>query len=544
MTETGEPHDQSEETKKALHDLRVHQIELEIQNEELRRVQAELEAERSRYFELFDLAPVGYVSVGVDGLVLEANLAAVRTFGLDRSEMVGHMFSRFILKEDQDIYFLNRKLLLETGKTQVFEQRMVKKDGSVFWAHLESVAAMDRAGNILCRIALGDIGERRRNEERIQRNDTRLRRLVDILQHPAHNVQVFLDHALNQAIQLTGSAIGYIYYYHEDSQEFILNSWSKDVMAECAVANPQSCYALDKTGFWGEAVRQRRPIVANDFQAAHPLKKGYPEGHIPLFRFITIPVFKNDGIVGVVGLANKMTDYDDEDILEVSLLMESVWKVTEQKIAEDEREKALEENRRLLAELQHRVKNSFSLITSMISLSSGSVGSDDGKEALDDLAARVRAVAELYTLLYSAGSPSVVRLDTYCTRAAALIVGIVDRISLVTETDEISISVKKAAPIGLILTELITNAVKYAFPGGRWGTVSVSLKKTEAGARMEVRDDGVGLPPHFDLSGSAGMGLTLVDALSTQIGGSFRMERADVGTRGVVDFIMAGDSAD
>ena len=132
--------------------------------------------------------------------------------------------------------------------------------------------------------------ERGRFEEKIQHNEVRLKRLVDILQHPAHSVQAFLDYALNQAILLTGSAIGYIYYYNENNKEFILNSWSRDVMAECAVADPQSCYALDKTGFWGEAVRQRKPIIANDFQAAHPLKKGYPEGHIPVsYTHLTLP---------------------------------------------------------------------------------------------------------------------------------------------------------------------------------------------------------------------------------------------------------------
>ena len=383
--------------------------------------------------------------------------------------------------------------------------------------------------------------ERGRFEEKIQHNEIRLKRLVDILQHPAQSVQVFLDYALNQAILLTGSAIGYIYYYNENSKEFILNSWSRDVMAECAVADPQSCYALDKTGFWGEAVRQRKPIIANDFQAAHPLKKGYPEGHIQLFRFITIPVFKDDRIVGVVGLANKKTDYDDEDVLEVSLLMESVWKVTEQKIAEDEREKALDENRRLLAELQHRVKNSFTLISSMIGLSVDSIVSDDGKAALEDLDSRVTAVAELYSLLYSAGSLSLVRLDTYCGRVAKLVVGIVDNLTLVTELDAININVKKAAPIGLIITELMTNAVKYAFPGGRRGKVAVSIKKTETGARLEVRDDGVGLPAHFDLAGSTGMGLTLVSALADQIDGHFSMEGSAGGTRCIVDIALPSD---
>jgi signal transduction histidine kinase len=169
-----------------------------------------------------------------------------------------------------------------------------------------------------------------------EKNIHRLKRLVDILKHPAGTIQEFLDYALDQAIGLTDSRIGYIYHYHEDRREFVLNTWSKDVMAECRIANPATCYELDKTGIWGEAVRQHRPIIVNDFSAENALKKGYPEGHVPLIRFMTVPIFKDSRIVGVVGLANKETDYDDIDILQTSLLMEAVWGVLERRHAEQE----------------------------------------------------------------------------------------------------------------------------------------------------------------------------------------------------------------
>jgi two-component system, sensor histidine kinase and response regulator len=192
------------------------------------------------------------------------------------------------------------------------------------------------------------MSERKRAEEKVLQNESRLRRLVDILQHPSETIQGFLDYALEQAIQLTGSKIGYIYHYHEDRKEFVLNTWSKEVMAECAVANPQTCYELAKTGIWGEAVRQRRPIVVNDFRAAHSLKKGYPEGHVQLVKFITVPIFRNDSIVGVVGLANKETDYEETDLIQASLLMETIWKVTERKRAEEALRESEERHRIIL----------------------------------------------------------------------------------------------------------------------------------------------------------------------------------------------------
>ncbi len=182
-------------------------------------------------------------------------------------------------------------------------------------------------------------------------SEERLKRLVDILQHPSESIQEFLDYALTQAIELTGSQIGYIYHYHEDRKEFVLNTWSADVMKDCQVEKQETIYQLDKTGIWGEAVRKRRPIVVNNFQEKNPLKKGYPKGHVPLNNFFTIPVFKNQEIVGVVGLANKKTDYDDSDILNISLLMEGVWTVTETKKAEQ----ALTESKARYDELVQRI---------------------------------------------------------------------------------------------------------------------------------------------------------------------------------------------
>ena len=116
-----------------LHELRVHQIELEMQNEELRRAQAELGAARARYFDLYDLAPVGYVTVSEKGLILEANLTAATLLGVARGSLIKRPMSKFILKEDHDIYYLHRKKLFETREPQECELRMGKEDGTVFW---------------------------------------------------------------------------------------------------------------------------------------------------------------------------------------------------------------------------------------------------------------------------------------------------------------------------------------------------------------------------------------------------------------------------
>ena len=157
-----------EETQQTLHELRVHQIELEMQNEELRRAQRELEAARTRYSDLYDLAPVGYVTLSEQGLILEANLTAATLLGVTRGDLVKQPLSRFIFLADEDIYYLHCKHLFETGNPQECELRMSRVDADPFWAILEATAAHDDDGVFACRAAISDISERKRAEAEVQ----------------------------------------------------------------------------------------------------------------------------------------------------------------------------------------------------------------------------------------------------------------------------------------------------------------------------------------------------------------------------------------
>ena len=148
-----------EEISQKLHDLRVHQIELEMQNEELRRTQEELGDSRARYFDLYDLAPVGDFTISETGLILETNLTAATLLCKARNELIKWPVSNFILKEDQDIYYRHRKQLFETGEPQICELRMVRPEEPPFWARLDATAAKDKDGSLTCRVVMVDITE-------------------------------------------------------------------------------------------------------------------------------------------------------------------------------------------------------------------------------------------------------------------------------------------------------------------------------------------------------------------------------------------------
>jgi len=137
--------------------------------------------------------------------------------------------------------------------------------------------------------------------------------LVDVLTKDFHGKEEQLDYVLHKALELTESQYGYIYYYDEIKQEFTLNTWTMGVMSECEIVNKQAKYQLESTGIWGEVVRQRKPIIVNDFEQKNELKKGYPQGHVPLRKFMSVPVMIDEKIVAAIGLANKKVDYDDNE---------------------------------------------------------------------------------------------------------------------------------------------------------------------------------------------------------------------------------------
>ena len=230
------------------------------------------------------------------------------------------------------VYSVNKSLDEQGENLDSLEYRFYHdRRGWIWIRHVVYALSRDADGKVNRLVgALQEVTEQKRRIEEIQQNEARLSSLLRISQYPYANIQDLLDFTLSEAISLTESKIGYIYHYDETLRRFTLNTWSKDVMKECGILEPSTTYDLDATGLWGEAVRQRRPIIVNDFYAENPHRKGYPEGHAPLHSFLTVPVFSKNSIVAVVGVANKCGAYDDADVQQLSLMMDAVWRMVEQ----------------------------------------------------------------------------------------------------------------------------------------------------------------------------------------------------------------------
>ena len=160
-------------------------------------------------------------------------------------------------------------------------------------------------------------------------NEFRLDALLRLSQMTGASFQEVTDFALEQAVALTKSQIGYLAFVNGDESVLTMHSWSKSAMALCRIVDKPIVYPVHMTGLWGEAVRQRRPVITNDYQAPNPLKKGRPEGHVPIQRHMNVPVFSDGRIVAVAGVGNKEEPYDDSDVRQLTLLIEGMWKLIE-----------------------------------------------------------------------------------------------------------------------------------------------------------------------------------------------------------------------
>jgi len=157
-----------EEIQNLVYELEVHQIELEMQDAELQRIQRELSNTKKRYFDLYNMAPIGYCTIGEDGLIYEANLEVSKLLGVQRDKLLKRPITHFIYKDDQDIYYKYFKKLFISDDQQVCELRMIKKDATPFWVHLTSSLDTNSDDKSVMFLGIHDITKLKKYEQELK----------------------------------------------------------------------------------------------------------------------------------------------------------------------------------------------------------------------------------------------------------------------------------------------------------------------------------------------------------------------------------------
>jgi len=318
----------------------------------------ELITTEEKYRNIFNNTIVGIYQSSPDGHYIMVNPAFAYILSYESPEEllssvtdIGRQL--YVNAEDHDKCI---QQVLENGSYS-FEVNVYRKDGSKAWLYNNVRVVRDNNGNIVYFEGVAqdvtqrkkatdnlikvneklhkEISKRKSIEEKLKLSEARLEALLKLNQMTEESLKEITDFTLEEGIRLTGSSIGYIAFFDEDKKELKMHSWSKGSLEHCAITDKPIIYPLEKTGLWGEAVRQRKPIVTNDYSAPNPFKKGYPKGHVHLLRHMNIPVFDGQRIVMLAGVGNKKEDYDESDVNQLSLLMSGMWRIIQRKKAEE-----------------------------------------------------------------------------------------------------------------------------------------------------------------------------------------------------------------
>ncbi len=490
-----------EETRQTLHELQVHQIELEMQNEELLSVQADLESARARYFDLYDLAPVGYFTISEKGLIQEANLTAARLLGIGKQLLVKKPFTKFIHSEDQDVYYHHRKLLLQSLAPQVCEVRMVNRDGDPFWARLESMISREgldgapgspgRQGGQVCRTVMSDISLLKQAEE----NSNKIRALL-----------------------IETEKLGKIGGWSFDAEKAV-ETWTEETFRIFEIELTQN--ALKMRGGLDLIAPAFRPMAEQAIQKA--ITSGVPYDQ----EWEIVTAKNNKRWVHAVA----KTQMEKGRTKFVSGFFQDI---SELKQAEDKLKNSLAEKELLLKEIHCRIKSNLTTIIGLIKMQGTKAGDEMASQLMQELEGRAHSVALTRESLLESKKPSRVDLQHYIETMMEHIrarFGTERDIHFRVQAAGVDINLDAAVPCGLILNELITNAYKHAFPGdkSRYGAenceIAVTVLHQGRKLTLTIADNGVGLPAEMNWENPESLGLRLVMMLCQQLNGSIELDR-------------------
>lgn len=466
----------SEDTRRLVHDLQVYQIELELQNQELRAASERLEATRDEYARLYDEAPAGYLTLDDSGVLLRANRTFLGMLGESADLRPGTVFADLLDPADAAVF---------RGR---FRAMARQPDGKTLDVRLRT-GRNPRVLRLTLRHGDG------RNRLLVTADDiTEQTRAISSLKD-AENLWISTFEAMGDAVWIldpNGQVI------KSNAASLRLLGMPPDKLMGCR------CHEIMHE-------TERRPATCPVLRMKETLQR---ETEVFSVRGRWLEASAEplrDGSGNVSGCVHIVKD------------------ITETKETADKIKALLEEKKLLLREVHHRIKNNMATVASLLSLQSSHRENPEAAAALSEAAGRIQSMMLVYDRLYRSEDFREVSAKQYLDELYQEICrqfGPPPGIRMEGRFEEILLDSGLLIPIGMVMNELVTNAFKYAFPGERSGSIRVTLARAgETSICLTVEDDGVGIPEDFDLESAEGFGFLLVRALAQQVRGTVECRR-------------------
>ena len=504
---------------------------------ERKRAEAALIRSERRIRELTDALPVVVYETDATGRITFVNATALDLFGYTKEELeAGMSLFQLIVPADTKrarAVFRRRMSGEDVGRV---EYTGLRKDESTFNMAARSALMKQDGAVVGQRGVILDITEQKRAEERVQEHTHTIETLNRIVTegNRATDVQSFVEAATKLACELMHFDIGGIYLIDADARYATLQygqglpETARDAIEKIPYHDaPFSAILID-----GD------PLFAEDYVTFLPQ-------HAPLgvASLASVPLYSRDTIIGAlnVGSAIRHTFSQTEKALLVAIGNE-VGTVIAKLQADASVRAALKEKETLLKEIHHRVKNNMQVVSSLMSLQADRATNGEAQAVLTASQSQIRSMALIHEKLYSSGTLSEIEFADYVGSLIKELLQMYhvapDAVTITTDIEDVRFGVDIAMPCALILNELVSNCLKYAFPDGRVGEVIVGMHYADGTYTLTVADNGVGFPADVDFRATGSLGMQLVTALVDQLDGTIDMNREN-GTSFVISFSPA-----
>ena len=464
-------------------------------------------------------------------------------------------WSELIVEEDFEAVREGFIEALKTDKSYVREYKIRTEAENILWIQDRGHIICDDNGEIeYVSGVFFDITEHKRAEEEQALLRRRLEALWAIARMTDASHQKLCDRVLTEILDLTQSRYAFYGFFNEDESMMTLHSWSVEALESCQVIDKPLHFPIMEAGIWADAVRERRTLIINDYKEDHPKKKGLPKGHVPLSRLLVVPVFSYDRIVALAAVANKSTEYKEEDARQIDAFATNVQVIMESQRSREALTKSEEELRilssqlltaqelergRIARELHDGIGQSLSAIKFRVEDAVGQIAKglpDSGAHSLNSLIPLIQSTVEEVRRITMDLRPAtlddlgiLVTIGWFCREFQNTYSTV--RIDKDISIDESDVPESLKIVIYRVLQEALNNVAKHSGAD----RVTIALKKRNSDIELAIEDNGCGFDLEESLSGDSserGFGLGSMKERIEFSGGSFSIESA--GQKGTV----------
>jgi PAS domain S-box-containing protein len=495
--------------------------------------------QKSLLNELFDGIHEGLAVVDADEKVLFCNRAFAGIFDMSVEEIQGtSLYSHFDEAGIKTI--MEQTEQRRRGVSTVYEMPLRTVKGATKTIRVNASPRFDdHEGFVGTLGAVLDVTDLRKAQEQSRLHHLRLEALVQLNRAMGRSVAELCRFVVHEAVTLTGSTNGFLGAVDSEDGTIAIRTLQRAEDAYPTEPPDVSAIPIRGATIWAQVVRGRHAVLMNGDEKTGPEAPGSSAGfHAYVSRMVAVPVVQDGQTVLVLAVADKPDRYSHTDVHQLELLATGVWfQIRRKRIEEELRSNeqqlrvSLEEKEVLLKEIHHRVKNNMQIISSLMNLQKLSIDNEEYRAAFTDSQNRIKTMALVHEKLYRSHNLTNINIREY---VRSLVTDLVDtyeggtgRTVVDIRVESMSLEIDTAIACGLIVNELVSNSLKYAFDAVESPHLGVSLERLGSEYRLSVTDNGAGLPEHVEPARSTTLGLKLVTNLTHQLGGSLTIERND-----------------